>query len=148
MEFTVKTLDQLTPRECHDILQLRVDIFVVEQNCPYSEIDGKDPKCLHIFNAVDGEIASYARMVPPGLSYESEASIGRVVVRDKFRQDRLGVKLMVNAVEATKKQWPNYNIRISAQAHLQHFYNLIGFKTVSEEYLEDNIPHVEMLLEV
>jgi len=147
MEFIVKAFDQLTNKELHDIFQLRVNIFVVEQNCPYPEIDGKDPECLHVFNIIDGEIAAYARIVPPGLSFENEASIGRVVVRDKFRKGRLGIKLMETTICETKKKWPNFNIKIGAQAHLQHFYDLNGFKTVSEEYLEDDIPHVDMLLE-
>jgi len=147
MEFTVKTFHQLANQELHDIFRLRVDIFVLEQNCPYSEIDGKDPECLHAFNQIDGEMASYARIVPPGLSYEKEASIGRVVVHEKFRKDGLGVKLIAAAIQRVKEEWPNCNIKISAQAHLQHFYNLNGFKTVSEEYLEDDIPHVAMLLQ-
>jgi len=148
MDFIVKTFDQLTTHELHDILQLRCDVLVVERNCVFHELDGKDPKSLHVFSELDGELATYARILPPGLKYEQESAIGRVVVRKALRGQRLGEKLITASVEASKAKWPNVNIKLSAQAHLQHFYNLNGFQAISEEYLEENLPHIAMELEV
>lgn len=148
MDVIIKTFDQLTTRELHDIYQLRCDIFVVERNCVYPEIDGKDPECLHIFTEVENKIVAYARIIPPGLKYEKVVAIGRVVVHETFRGQRLGEKLIAKAIEVIKKQWPNTSIRLSAQSHLQHFYRLNGFEVISEEYLEENLPHIAMELKV
>jgi ElaA protein len=145
MEWTLKSFNDLTNQEMHDIYRLRIDIFVVEQDCPYSEIDGKDPSCLHLFAAENQELAAYARIVPPGLSFE-EASIGRIIVNEKFRKHKLGTELVAKAIEAAQDQWPEAGVQISAQAHLQKFYGTHGFVLNSEEYLEDNIPHVQMIL--
>lgn len=148
MNFIVKTFDQLTTRELHDIYQLRCDVLVVERNCVFHELDGKDPKSLHVFSQVDDEIITYARILPPGLKYEHETAIGRVVVRKALRGKRWGEKLIAAAICASKEHWPHANIKLSAQAHLQHFYHLNGFVTISEEYLEENLPHIAMELKV
>lgn len=148
MSFFVKTFEQLTTRELYDIYQLRCDVFVVERDCVYPEVDGKDPDCIHIFNEIDGEIASYARILPPGLKYEQEVAIGRVVVRSKFRGQRLGEHLIAQGIKVIQKQWPHTNVRLSAQAHLQPFYHLNGFVTISDVYLEENLPHIAMELKI
>ena len=145
MDWILKPYAELTTDELYQILKLRVDVFVVEQTCPYPEIDGKDPACWHLFKRIDGQIAAYARLLPPGLSYP-EASIGRVIVHEDFRGQGLGEQLMGLAIEHSGNLWPGHFIQIGAQAHLQPFYGLNGFEPVSEIYLEDDIPHVDMLL--
>jgi len=145
MSWIVKAFNELTNEEIHEIFRLRVDVFVIEQECIYPEIDGKDPECLHLFRRINGQIIAYARIVPPGLSYE-EPSIGRVIVRKEFRGKHLGEKLVAIAIEEIQKQWPEKGIKIGAQSYLEKFYASHGFNSVSKVYLEDGIPHIDMLL--
>lgn len=147
LDFITKEFAELTNWELHEIIRLRIDIFVVEQTCPYPELDGKDPLCAHVFNVIDGKMAAYCRVVPPGVSYEHAASIGRVVVNEKFRHRGLGELLIAQGIKVVGNIWPGVDLKISAQAHLQDFYRLNKFVTTSDEYLEDNIPHVEMTYE-
>lgn len=144
MELIVKPFEKLELQELYDILQARVAVFVVEQNCPYQEIDGKDPDCYHLFYREDGKIQACLRVVPPGLSYP-EASIGRVLTVN--RGGGLGKKLMQEGISLAKELYPNDNLRIGAQVYARGFYEQLGFRQCSEEYLEDDIPHIEMLLE-
>lgn len=144
MSWHLFPFNELSTPKLYAILKLRVDIFVVEQNCPYPEIDGKDSLCYHLYKEIDGEIAAYARLLPPGLSYE-EASIGRVIVNPKYRGQKLGESLLKEAIRHTQNLW-NSSIQIGAQAHLQKFYSAQGFVPNSEIYLEDDIPHLDMLL--
>jgi len=144
MSWTLKPFNELSITELYEILKLRVNIFVVEQNCPYPELDGKDPKCWHLYKEIDGEIAAYARLLPPGLSYD-EPSIGRVIVHSKFRGQKLGDELLTEAIKQAAKLFPNTDIQIGAQAHLQNFYAKQSFLPNSEIYLEDDIPHLDML---
>lgn len=146
MGWELKPFDYLTNKELHDIFRLRIDIFVVEQKCPYPEIDGKDPKSLHLMYKANDEIVAYARLLPPGVSY-NEASIGRVVTAKSQRGSGLGYKLLEQAVKATQSEY-NQSIKIGAQAHLEKYYASVGFVKVSDVYLEDNIPHIEMLLDI
>jgi ElaA protein len=146
MSWELKKFDDLTVLELHDILKLRTDIFVVEQNCPYPEIDGKDSKVLHLMYKKNGEIVAYARILPPGVSY-NEASIGRVVVAKNHRGTGLGYKLLEQSVNASISEYQS-SIKIGAQAHLENYYAKAGFVKVSDAYLEDNIPHIDMLLDV
>ena len=139
-----KSWAALSPEEAHAIVQLRVNVFVVEQNCVYPELDGKDPLCYHLFS-LDGQLAkTVCRIVPPGVSYP-EVSIGRVTVAKEFRSLGLGSELMKEAIKQVEVTWGKVPIVISAQQYLENFYALLGFKTISEPYLEDGIPHVKML---
>lgn len=144
MKIQIKTFDELTVRELYDILNLRNQVFVVEQNCTYLDTDGADSRAHHVaVYGSSGELAAYARIFSPGIKY-SEASIGRVVVNPLYRGTRLGHLLMEHAVKAVEDLYATTAITISAQAHLQRFYAKHGFETVSGEYMEDDIPHVKM----
>ena len=142
MTWQLKAFDELTTAQLHDIYRLRVDVFVVEQHCPYPEIDGADPACLHLFKEEGNQIAAYARLLPPGTTYPS-ASIGRIIVAPEFRKQSLGFQLLDQAIAAAQKHWPG-PLEIGAQAHLKDFYASRGFNQVGEIYLEDGIPHMDM----
>lgn len=142
----VREFVELTSLELYKILQLRINVFMLEQECLYPECDNKDLKGRHLMGIIGDEVVAYARLLPPNVSY-TDASIGRVVVNPTARHLKLGTELMEQAISNMRKDFPNEAIRISAQAHLQGFYENVGFVRVSEEtYLEDNIPHVEMVL--
>lgn len=144
--WVVRSFSELSSLELYKILQLRINVFMLEQECLYPECDNKDLKGKHLMGILDGEVVAYARLLPPNVSY-ADASIGRVVVNPAARHLKLGTELMLQAISAIRKDFPTEAIRISAQAHLQGFYENVGFVRVSEEpYLEDNIPHVEMVL--
>ncbi|MCL1126059.1 GNAT family N-acetyltransferase [Shewanella surugensis] len=145
MAFSELTLDEL-----YELLQLRVDVFVVEQNCPYPELDDKDrlTGSRHLMGMNDeGKMMCYARILPPGVSYP-DTSIGRVLVEKEARGGGKAFELMQQAIDIAFEHWPTNNIQLGGQAYLVGFYEALGFKTVSDVYLEDNIPHVDMLLEV
>lgn len=142
----IKEFEELSNFELYQILQLRINVFMLEQECLYPECDNKDLKGKHLMGYLNNQLVAYARLLPPGVSYP-DASIGRVVVHPQCRHLKLGNALMSKAIAQVREDFPNEDIRISAQAHLQGFYERVGFERVSEEYLEDNIPHVEMLLE-
>lgn len=143
----VRDFAELTSLELYKILQLRITVFMLEQECLYEECDNKDLKGKHLMGILGDNVMAYARLLPPGISY-ADASIGRVVVSPNTRHLKLGTTLMQNAISTMREDFPTEAIRISAQAHLQGFYENVGFVRVSKEtYLEDNIPHVEMVLE-
>ncbi|HEM5146149.1 TPA: GNAT family N-acetyltransferase [Streptococcus suis] len=144
MQWEIKAFDQLSLQELYGILTLRVDVFVVEQACPYPEVDGKDPNCLHLFGTDEGELVAYLRILPAGLSYD-EVSIGRVVIKSSHRGKGLGRPMMEQAIHFITNEWKERQIKIGAQAHLEKFYSSLGFEPVSEVYLEDDIPHLDML---
>ena len=129
----------------HDIVALRIKIFVIEQNCPYQELDGKDKDAIHLYY-MDSEdtVVAATRILPVKISYE-EVSIGRVVVAEELRGTGLGHELMKQSMLCVKAQFGNVDVRLSAQKHLEHYYEKHGFKSTGKEYLEDGIPHVEML---
>ncbi len=148
MELTYKCtgFNLLTPFEIYDILKLRIEVFVIEQNCLYQDLDDKDKFCEHLIGVnKDGEIMSYARIVPKGISYNDYVSIGRVIVSQKARGTQEGYNLMSRAIKICNTNWPRSPIKISAQAHLQNFYGKCGFKAVGSLYLEDEIPHIAMV---
>lgn len=145
IEYFVKSFEELTTTELYQILKLRSEIFIVEQNCAYQDIDGKDLKCHHLMCLVAGKLAGYTRIVPKGLSYE-DASIGRVVIGSDFRGLGLGKQLMENSIKACKDVFDESKIRISAQLYLLKFYNSLGFKEIGNPYDEDGIQHIEMVL--
>jgi ElaA protein len=142
-----KKFNQLTTNQLYDILKLRVDVFVVEQCCYYPELDNldRDNQTQHIFCYQGDNIAAYLRVLAKGVSYQEYASLGRVAVAKKARGANLGHLLIEKGLEHCLQQWPSQAIKISAQQHLEAFYQQHGFKTVSAMYLEDNIPHIAML---
>tara|TARA_R100000935_G_scaffold23395_1_gene42702 strand:+ start:16198 stop:16638 length:441 start_codon:yes stop_codon:yes gene_type:complete len=144
MEISVKTFEELTLHELHDVLQLRSEVFVVEQDCVYQDIDGKDKKALHIIGKKEGKVVAYTRCFAPGI-YFKEAAIGRVVVDEKERKYGYGHDIMEASSIAIKKKYRTNSIKLSAQTYLIKFYESHGFKTTGEGYLEDGIPHIAMV---
>lgn len=144
LEITTKTFQQLSIQELYALLKLRSEVFVVEQDCVYQDLDGKDEKALHVIGFKNDKIVAYTRLFKPG-DYFEEASIGRVVVAKKERAHKYGYVIMEASIEAIKKHFKVTEIKISAQCYLKHFYNTLGFEEIGEAYLEDGIPHVAML---
>lgn len=144
IQYALKSFDALTIQEFHDLVSLRIEIFVVEQNCPYQELDGKDLKSWHVLGTEDGKLVATARILPPGLSYP-EVSIGRVAMASSQRKKGEGHLLMKFCMLAIIKQFGRVPVRLSAQEHLLAFYEKHEFKSTGKTYLEDGIPHVEML---
>lgn len=143
MRFKVKKFSKLSNEELYDILRLRAEIFVVEQQCVYQDMDGVDKRSLHLFGSAGNEIVAYARIIPAGITYKT-ASIGRVVVAQKHRGKKHAYKLMDKAVKVIRKKFRTDEITISAQLYLKEFYANAGFKAEGKKYLEDNIPHIKM----
>ena len=141
--FKIKRFNELSTSELYSLLQLRSEVFVVEQNCVYQDVDGKDNKAIHVLGYLDTELAAYSRLFDKGIYFE-EASIGRVVVSPKLRDKKLGHDLMQVSIAAVKEHFKEHNITISAQEYLKKFYESHGFVQTSEMYLEDDIPHIQM----
>ena len=139
-----KTFNNLTTEELYQILQLRNQVFVVEQNCVYQDADGNDHKAFHLFAKQDDKVIAYTRMFKSG-DYFDKASIGRVVVAPEFRKQHLGKKLMQKAIHFVLNDLEENSIEISAQTYLIKFYKDLGFVPFGDEYLEDNLPHIRML---
>ena len=147
IKWTLKNFDDLTLRELYGALALRQAVFVVEQNCPYVDADGRDQAAFHLFaHDTEGDLVACTRLIPAGISYEKYASIGRVVTAEKVRGTGLGRELMARSIEACGGLFPGQPVKISAQAHLEKFYQSLGFAPTGEAYLEDGIPHVGMIL--
>ncbi|MDK4734074.1 GNAT family N-acetyltransferase [Rhizobium sp. CNPSo 3490] len=140
----LRTLDELPARELYDLLRMRVDVFVVEQNCPYPELDGKDIDALHLRLLEGGDLLAAARILKPH-EPQDPSKIGRVVVSPAHRGKRLGDALMRESITACERRYPANPIALSAQAHLRRFYESFGFVGTSQEYLEDGIPHIDMV---
>ncbi|WP_101846683.1 GNAT family N-acetyltransferase [Halobacillus sp. Marseille-P3879] len=138
-----KSFEELTKRELYSILQLRVQVFVVEQECPYPEVDGKDERCVHIWKERNGSIEAYCRIVPPEVENGSYA-IGRVLVTQEARGTGTGRELMERAISFLKEEVHASSIWLHGQEYLRSFYGSFGFTEVSDVYLEDDIPHVDM----
>jgi len=138
----IRRLDEFSAADLYAMLKMRVDVFVVEQKCPYPELDGNDPACLHL-RLLDGDdLLGCARLWRP--TPEARPHIGRVAVSPHHRGKRLGDALMREAIAACQHLYPGEAIELSAQAHLRRFYGALGFEPISEEYLEDDIPHIDM----
>jgi ElaA protein len=144
LETQVKTFSELSLKELYRILQLRSEVFVVEQDCVYQDLDGKDEKALHVLGIKNNQIIAYTRIFKPG-DYFKESSIGRVVVAKNERQYKYGYDVMNASINAIKNHYSETKIKISAQAHLKNFYNNLGFHEIGEGYLEDGIPHIAMI---
>lgn len=148
MKWILKKYNDLTLDEFHDILQLRIDVFVVEQNCPYPELDNKDKKAFHLLGKdKNSNIVAYTRIFKPG-DYYKEAAFGRVVVDQDFRNQKLGYKLIEQTIDKVEQLFGKTPIKIGAQTHLKKFYEFFDFQQVGDEYIEDGIPHIYMLASI
>ena len=144
MEFHIKKFKFFSVPELYKILQLRSEVFVVEQTCIYQDLDGKDAEAIHIFAKKNGEIVAYARCFEPGIYFE-EAAIGRVVVKKSERKNGIGHAIFKTALDFLNEKYPRTKIRLSAQQYLIGFYESHGFETSGDGYLEDGIPHILMV---
>jgi len=138
----VKSTDELSSKELIDILKARTAVFVVEQNCPYQEVDDDDYHDLHVCLIEDNNLKAYTRIIDKG----DHITFGRVLVVKEYRKAGLGEKIVAATIKEIKQRFPKQPIQIQAQAYLQNFYAQFGFKAISDVYLEDNIPHLDMLL--
>ncbi|CUS47923.1 MAG: ElaA protein [Idiomarinaceae bacterium HL-53] len=139
----VKPFSELTAQELYEVFKLRQDVFIVEQTCPYPDIDGTDREWLHVLGWQHNKLAAYARIRCPNDTY-SQARIGRVVVAPFARGQQLGRSLMEYCMQYIQQAAPNAVIALGAQTYLLNFYQSLGFISVSETYLEDDIPHQNM----
>lgn len=144
MECKVKTFYELSTEELYQILRLRSEVFVVEQDCVYQDIDNKDQKALHVLGVKNGQVVAYTRIFKPG-DYFENTSIGRVVVSPDERQYGYGKEIMKASLQAIEARFPKNTVEISAQSYLLKFYNDLGFTSFGDEYLEDGIPHTRMI---
>lgn len=148
MRFHICTFQELQLEELYAFMALRQEVFVVEQDCPYLDADGKDQLGWHVMLFDEkGKLSAYTRLLPPGVSYEKYSSIGRVVSSEHVRGKGYGKAVMERSIQAIKELFPEASIKISAQTYLLKFYNELGFQEVGEEYLEDDIPHIGMIRE-
>jgi ElaA protein len=144
LKWTYQSFNELSAETLYKILKLRSEVFVVEQNCVYLDMDGKDQPSYHLCGLIEKELVAYVRILPPGISY-AEASIGRVCTSPAFRGKGAGRSLMLKAIDTSVNQFKGAGIKIGAQCYLHAFYTSLGFKQSSEEYIEDGIPHIEMI---
>ena len=145
MNWVYKSFKELSTEELYAILRLRAEVFIVEQNCPYQDLDYKDQKSYHLLGWEGDLLSAYTRILPAGVSFE-EASIGRVVTSPQTRRGGYGRRLMLESIERLHSQYGKVPIRIGAQYYLKSFYVSLGFLQVSDIYLEDGIEHIEMLM--
>ncbi len=148
MNTVIKNFSKLSTEEIYNILKLRSEVFVVEQNCVYQDIDEKDQKATHLFIEKNNEIIAYTRIFKKGDYYEENPSIGRVVVSKKERGKNLGKEIMLNSIEFIKKEMEGRKIELSAQKYLDKFYKDLDFYSEGEDYLEDGIPHQRMFYDL
>ncbi len=144
IEWKLAAFDALSVAELYALLQLRTEVFAVEQNCAFQDMDGADAQATHLMGQQGGQLLAYARCFPAGIKF-TEASIGRVVTRSQVRRTGLGHLLMQRAVASVCSLWGSQPIRIGAQARLKDFYSQHGFVDVGKPYIEDGIDHLEML---
>lgn len=144
MNIQLKTYSELNTEQLYEILRLRSEVFVVEQDCVYQDIDNKDKKALHVLGFVNNELAAYTRVFDAG-DYFERPSIGRVVVRKSFRGKNLGHEILRASIHGVETRFGEQPIEISAQTYLEKFYNEHHFRAIGETYLEDGIPHVRMI---
>lgn len=147
MNYQLKKFEELSTIELYQILQLRADVFIVEQYCNYRDLDDKDLNCYHLMGYKDAKMVSYARLLDVGVSYPNDCSIGRVLTHSTVRNIGAGKELMQKAIAYCKDLFSNQKIHISAQTYLLKFYTDLGFVSTGKEYLEDEIPHTEMIMD-
>lgn len=149
LTFTAKSWEELSTDELYSILQLRQEVFIVEQDCPYLDADDKDQVSMHISGLDEaGKLHAYARVVPNKVSYDDCTSIGRVITSEATRGTGVGIALMQKSIDICTETYPGFDIKISAQTYALGFYKKLGFKEIGEEYLEDDIPHMAMILKM
>lgn len=144
ISWVLKKFSDLSVYELYAILQLRNEVFVVEQTCVYQDTDGKDPECWHLMGWQNERLTAYARLLPPGFVYQLP-SIGRVVTSPAVRKSGVGRQLMKKSIEATENLFGKTAVRVGAQLYLKKFYESLGFRQTSDIYLEDGIEHIEMI---
>ena len=145
LTWTCKVFENLTPGELYNILQLRSEIFVVEQNCVFLDMDNKDQSSVHLMGWQQNKLLAYARILPAGISYV-ESSIGRIVVSPMSRRTGIGRPLLIQSIETLYRLYGKVDIKIGAQLYLKKFYESFGFIQSGEIYMEDGIQHIEMIL--
>ncbi len=143
MDWKTYHFEELTARKLYEVLKLRVDVFVVEQNCPYPELDNLDQQSVHLLYSENSEVLAYARLVPSGIKYDLP-SIGRVIVHESARGRGLAKQLLERSIEYILEEWQASAIQLQGQVYLQGFYESFGFQPISDNYDEDGIPHVDM----
>lgn len=139
----IRPFSEITTEELYQILKARCDVFVVEQNCPYPDLDNYDQKAFHLWSEYKGDVLSYCRIFRPGIKYP-DSSIGRVLTTESGRGKNLGRQTVLYALQVIENQFKTSSVRISAQDYLLKFYSEFGFQDTGKKYLEDNIPHTEM----
>lgn len=144
MDWIIKKFDELNAKDIYNILALRNEVFIVEQNCVYMDCDYKDFNSYHLFLEQNDAIVAYLRVLEKGVSYD-QISIGRVAVKEDFRGKGLSREMMLKAINFVENDLNETSIKIQAQSYLINFYTSLGFKPISDEYLEDNIPHIDMI---
>lgn len=144
MNIKIKYFDELNTTELYEILKLRQSVFVVEQKCPYNDIDEFDPAAIHIMMIDNDELIAYARILEKGTRYK-EVSIGRFLVKENFRKSGVGDKVFTRAIDYITDDMKEDTIRIQAQTYMKNYYKKKGFEEISKAYLEDDIEHVDML---
>jgi ElaA protein len=144
IKWELKKFNELSVEELYDILKLRSEVFVVEQNCVFLDMDDRDQLSYHLQGRVENKLIAYVRILPPGLAYD-EPSIGRVVSSPSYRRKGAGKELMKTAIKETLQLYGNHAIMIGAQLYLKGFYESLGFVVYSEIYLEDDIQHIKMI---
>jgi len=145
INWSFKQFDNLTPHELYSVLQLRNEVFVVEQNCVFQDADNKDQPSHHLMGWDNNMLVAYSRIVPLGIAYDSFPSIGRVVTSPKTRRTGMGKILMHQSIEELQKLFGESSIKLGAQLYLKKFYESFGFVQSSDVYMEDGIPHIEMI---
>jgi ElaA protein len=145
INWSFKKFDNLTPNELYSVLQLRNEVFVVEQNCVFQDADNKDQDSHHLMGWDNKMLVAYSRIVPPGIAYDLYPSIGRVVTSPKMRKTGIGKILMQQSIEELQKLFGESSIKLGAQLYLKTFYESFGFVQSSDVYIEDGIPHIEMI---
>lgn len=143
MNWQLKSFSELTNTELYKLLKARTEVFVVEQNCAYPELDDYDQGSMHLYLEDEGELAALVRLIPSGLKY-AEASIGRVMVVKEFRGKGYAREVMEKAINVIANDWKEPKIKIQAQEYLKMFYESLGFKQISDAYLDDGILHIDM----
>ncbi len=144
MHIKIFTFEEFSLNILYEVLQLRAEVFVVEQNCPYQDVDGKDQKAIHVLGYQDEVLVAYTRLFKPG-DYFERASIGRVIVKEKYRKFGYGKDIMKASINYIQSHFNTPVIELSAQVYLKRFYNELSFNEFGETYLEDDIPHIRML---
>jgi len=147
MDWIVKSFSDIDRQDWYNILKLRSQIFVVEQFCPYNELDGLDLVSIHLYTKDNDTIVAYNRILKKGIAYQDAASIGRVITHPNFRGQHYGITMLQTSIKYIYKNWGKTKVSIGAQGYLQKYYAKLCFQTVSEMYLEDDIPHFKMDLD-